>query len=251
MSNKNNNNSYNADTSLGDTFRQRRSAKQKEIDQPQAQRSVSHPSTAARPPSILEIQAEEERLAHQARGRLEQDRAQYNSSSGGPAGRDDFSRRGERRGREEAFSSRRRGENDLSHLPLEQGCICSLKDAFGFIYCADRQEELFFHFSEVQNCHAADLALDDELEFRVGNDRNSDKLRAFQVNRLERGSIVWEVEDNPGVRYQGWWRGLSGRIDKALYSKRGDSDVGKPPRRASWGERNFSDRWSCNTFFTQ
>lgn len=188
---------------MGDTFRQRRSAKQKGIDQPQAQRIVSHTSTTARPPSILEIQAEEERLLLQARGRLEQDRAPYHSSSGGTAGRDDFPRRVERRGREDAFSSRRRGENDRSHLPLEQGCVCSLKDAFGFIYCADRQEELFFHFSEVQNCHAADLALDDELEFRVGNDRNSDKLRAFQVNRLERGSIVWEVEDNPGVRYQG------------------------------------------------
>jgi cold shock CspA family protein len=85
---------------------------------------------------------------------------------------------------------------------LEQGVICSLKEAFGFIHCADRPEEIFFHYSELVGCRSDELNMDDEVEFRVQS-RNEDKLAALQVRVLEKGSIVWETEDEPGLRRKG------------------------------------------------
>jgi len=67
-------------------------------------------------------------------------------------------------------------------LPLEQGVVCSLKESFGFIHCADRPEEIFFHYLQLQGMHAADLHMDDEVEFRVGTSaKDADKLATFQV----------------------------------------------------------------------
>ena len=131
---------------------------------------------------------------------------------------------GKRRGND----SRRGRGPDRSNLPLEHGCICSLKDKFGFIYCANRPTELFFHFSEVTNVNPADLQVDDEVEFRVGISRDSsDKLAAFEVYRFATGTIVWEYEESPGERFQGL-------VDRPLMrppgnnrrnSDRDDSDV--------------------------
>eukprot|EP00555_Chaetoceros_dichaeta_P003406 CAMPEP_0198250454 /NCGR_PEP_ID=MMETSP1447-20131203/1645_1 /TAXON_ID=420782 /ORGANISM="Chaetoceros dichaeta, Strain CCMP1751" /LENGTH=179 /DNA_ID=CAMNT_0043935295 /DNA_START=1 /DNA_END=536 /DNA_ORIENTATION=+ len=56
---------------------------------------------------------------------------------------------------------------NLNDMPLEQGRIHTLLDNFGFIYCADRPVELFFHYSEFAgNSH--DLNVGDEVEFYVG-----------------------------------------------------------------------------------
>jgi cold shock CspA family protein len=115
----------------------------------------------------------------------------------------------------------RRGKPDRSHMPLEQGVICSLRDAFGFIHCADREEEIFFHYSEVAGgTHPDDLQMDMEVEFRVGasSSRGSepDKLAAYEVCTLEPGSIVWELEDEPGKLC----RGL---VEKAFRQDRGGS----------------------------
>ncbi|GKY93457.1 hypothetical protein MPSEU_000313200 [Mayamaea pseudoterrestris] len=89
---------------------------------------------------------------------------------------------------------------DHSQLPLEQGVICSLKESFGFIYCADRPEEVFFHYSE--SLQPVDsLQLDAEVEFRIGT--RNDKLNAYQVRILEPGSIAWETENEPGKLFRG------------------------------------------------
>jgi cold shock CspA family protein len=104
---------------------------------------------------------------------------------------------------------------------LEQGVICSLRESFGFIHCADREEEIFFHYSEVTGgTHPDDLQMDMEVEFRVGasSSRGSepDKLAAYEVCTLEPGSIVWEIEDEPGKLC----RGL---VEKAFRLDRGGS----------------------------
>lgn len=89
-------------------------------------------------------------------------------------------------------------------MPVEQGIICSLKDAFGFIHCAERPEEIFFHYSEVKNCHPDDLQIDTEVEFRVGHsERDPTKLAAYAIQTLEAGTVVWETEEEPEKFYQG------------------------------------------------
>lgn len=104
------------------------------------------------------------------------------------------------------------GSNNLdpSRLPLEQGVVCTLKESFGFIHCADRPEEIFFHYSQVEN--NVQLQRDDPVEFRVnsqpssgggGSDSgNSNKVSALQVRKLDT-PIAWETEDEPGKRFRG------------------------------------------------
>ena len=107
-------------------------------------------------------------------------------------------------------------------LPLEQGVICSLKESFGFIHCADRPDELFFHYSQLMssstgnnsnnnNISSEDLEMDMEVEFRVGTSFNNnsnnnntkkkkdDKLAAFCVRPLPPGTIVWETVEQEHV----------------------------------------------------
>jgi cold shock CspA family protein len=130
-------------------------------------------------------------------------------------------------------SSRRSSSNrgsrrpsNLQSLPMEQGIICTLKESFGFIHCAERPEELFFHYSEVSNCHPDELQIDTEVEFKVGTAASSSgsssslgedkpKLACFQVNALQPGTVVWETEDEEGKIYRGivekQARGDSGR----------------------------------------
>jgi cold shock CspA family protein len=107
-------------------------------------------------------------------------------------------------------SSSRRGSyhsrrpSNLASLPIEQGIICCLKESFGFIHCAERPDEIFFHYSEVSNCHPDELQIDTEVEFRVGTSASdTDKLAAFQVNALPSGTVVWETEDEVGRVFQG------------------------------------------------
>ena len=57
--------------------------------------------------------------------------------------------------------------SEIGRLPLERGRVCTLLERFGFIYCADRPCELFFHYSEVRG-RCDDLKAGTEVEFRVG-----------------------------------------------------------------------------------
>jgi cold shock CspA family protein len=114
-----------------------------------------------------------------------------------------------------------RGRVNTSNFPVEEGIICSLKESFGFIHCADRPLEIFFHYSEVASCHPDDLQIDTEVEFRVGSTTSDEtKLAAYQVNTLPTGTIVWETEEEPEKLYQGL-------VERNIYSdSRGNSNNG-------------------------
>jgi len=134
---------------------------------------------------------------------------------------------GQRRGGGSGGGGRRGGRQpaNIKSLPFEQGIICSLKESFGFIHCAERPEEIFFHYSEVTNCHPDDLKIDTEVEFKVGGTSGSDnkKLAAFSVNRVETGTVVWEMEEREGHFYEGL-------VEKPCVSSRGshgDHDGGR------------------------
>lgn len=151
-------------------------------------------------PSLLDIQAEQQQQQQQEPvrgtrgGRADGNGNRYNS--GGPS--QYRSERGNRR-------TTHRGP-DHSRLPLEQGVICSLRDNFGFIRCAERPEEIFFHYSALHDAtaHPDDLQIDTEVQFRVGSSaRDADKLAALDVCVLEPGTVVWETEDTPGQRFTG------------------------------------------------
>ena len=94
-----------------------------------------------------------------------------------------------------------RAQQILSY-PLEQGSVRNLKDNFGFIQCVEREEELFFHYSEVIE-GAAGLSPDQEVEFRVGPDPRSGRVAAFQIKTLAPGTIEWETVEYDGVRQTG------------------------------------------------
>mmetsp|Transcript_17532 Transcript_17532/g.25698 ORF Transcript_17532/g.25698 Transcript_17532/m.25698 type:complete len:1304 (+) Transcript_17532:117-4028(+) len=111
---------------------------------------------------------------------------------------------------------------NLHSMPCEEGRIHTLLDNFGFIYCANRPSDIFFHYSELKgpgNMHSDDLKIGDEVKFHVGasktNGRGSsssgrgrgedpEQLSAYHVAVLEPGTVKWEVEDEPvGVRKRG------------------------------------------------
>ena len=81
-----------------------------------------------------------------------------------------------------------------SSLPWEEGIVCSLKESFGFIYCADRPEELFFHYSQLNRTEAADLTLQQPVRFQVGpsSNKSSQKLAAHNVSPCPTDTLVWE-----------------------------------------------------------
>lgn len=117
--------------------------------------------------------------------------------------------------------------SNIQNLPVEHGIIHSLLDKFGFILCADRDRELFFHYSEYNNTnksgggsggnisHSDELNIGDEVEFRVGvappprgggdgGEEGNEKMSAYDVRRLPPGTIYWETEDEPkGKRRMG------------------------------------------------
>lgn len=48
----------------------------------------------------------------------------------------------------------------------EQGVVASIKDAFGFLKCADRDLSVYFHFHEILDADH-DIQVNDEVEFTV------------------------------------------------------------------------------------
>mmetsp|Transcript_4412 Transcript_4412/g.10674 ORF Transcript_4412/g.10674 Transcript_4412/m.10674 type:complete len:1332 (-) Transcript_4412:111-4106(-) len=121
-----------------------------------------------------------------------------------------------RRGNSRRGGNNSRQPSNLTSLPYEQGIICCLKESFGFIHCAERPDEIFFHYSEVINCHPDDLQIDTEVEFKVGASSgggnssssgsisdDSKKLAAFSIKTLEKGTVVWETEEKEGHVYRG------------------------------------------------
>jgi len=123
-------------------------------------------------------------------------------------------------------------------LPKEQGRILSLLDNFGFIYCAQRPCDLFFHYSEYKGS-LNQLHIGDEVEFYIGpsqqkqqqqpNSMNSKsteiKISAFAVQKLESGTCIsWYLHVEPkGLRRQGI-------VQRSLFSR---SSNQHPPNKES------------------
>jgi len=72
----------------------------------------------------------------------------------------------------------------------EQGVICSVKDQFGFIKCAERDDEIFFHFSELPRESPIDVGI--EVEFSVATDTRNNKLSAVSLHELPKGTVKLE-----------------------------------------------------------
>ena len=111
---------------------------------------------------------------------------------------------------------------NTSNLPWEEGIVCALKESFGFIYCADRPEELFFHYSQVnksdfpnppiitstatmtkatttttiggtEDSPVNSLTLNQPVRFQVAPSKNdSQKMAALNVGKCPH-VIVWET----------------------------------------------------------
>jgi len=91
-------------------------------------------------------------------------------------------------------NSQRRGAPsylDISNQ-RELGIVCSLKDSYGFIKCADRDDDLFFHFTELSR---SEPAVGLEVEFNVATDSKNGKLSAIQLVVLSKGSVAFEDID--------------------------------------------------------
>lgn len=127
----------------------------------------------------------------------------------------------------------------------EQGVIHTLLDKFGFIHCADRPVELFFHHTSLTNHNHnnnngsrtlrwEELNIGDEVEFRVGRSHRrgeEDKPRAEHVRLLPPGTVVWETEDIVGKLYRGVVRTAPREGGRDRENKRGavryDDDRGE------------------------
>lgn len=72
----------------------------------------------------------------------------------------------------------------------EYGVICSVKDQFGFIKCAERDDEIFFHFSELPRESAIEVGL--EVEFSVATDTRNQKLSAVNLTEVPKGTVRLE-----------------------------------------------------------
>ncbi len=113
----------------------------------------------------------------------------------------------------------------------ETGTISSLKDGgFGFIRCADRYAQMFFHFSECLDVSRG-LTEGDEVEFTVATDVNQgSKLMATRIKFLPKGSVQFDaiihkdvtgrVEVEPG---SSGGSGSSNSSDKDITAAKGDS----------------------------
>eukprot|EP00731_Ephydatia_muelleri_P017162 Em0010g260a len=65
--------------------------------------------------------------------------------------------------------------------------------SFGFITCCERNESIFFHFSQCSGSEdPTDLKPGDEVEFEVGTDARTGKLIARRVVRLPSGTVSFE-----------------------------------------------------------
>eukprot|EP00523_Entomoneis_sp_CCMP467_P000050 CAMPEP_0168753930 /NCGR_PEP_ID=MMETSP0724-20121128/19225_1 /TAXON_ID=265536 /ORGANISM="Amphiprora sp., Strain CCMP467" /LENGTH=1221 /DNA_ID=CAMNT_0008802365 /DNA_START=395 /DNA_END=4060 /DNA_ORIENTATION=+ len=103
---------------------------------------------------------------------------------------------------------RGRGGGVDPNLPWEDGEVCSLKESFGFIYCADRADEVFFHYSQLSRSDFPsvdhDLQLRQEVTFQIGPSKNNSNLAAYNVRKCAQ-PIEWEFCEGheTGTRFQG------------------------------------------------
>ncbi|XP_005108011.1 cold shock domain-containing protein E1 [Aplysia californica] len=103
----------------------------------------------------------------------------------------------------------------------ETGLIAALKDGYGFIYCADRDARMFFHFSEFMDL-TYNPRLQDELEFTVDQDSSQPTRQvATRIKHLSKGSVSF-INVLPSV--------YIGTIDKepSTHKNQGKNKEGEP-----------------------
>ncbi|VVC94337.1 unnamed protein product [Leptidea sinapis] len=85
----------------------------------------------------------------------------------------------------------------------EHGVVWSLRDGFGFICCAERDQTIYFQFSEVLRL-GHELKVDDEVEFTVDPISSFSNLNtrqsAIRIKHLEPGTVQFETLVEKGVR---------------------------------------------------
>ncbi|KAJ0184096.1 hypothetical protein K1T71_000519 [Dendrolimus kikuchii] len=84
----------------------------------------------------------------------------------------------------------------------ERGKVCSLRDGFGFVRCADIDQVMFFLFTEVMRL-GQKLSVGDEVEFTVDpitfSNMNA-RQTATRIQHLAPGSVQFEVLVEQGAR---------------------------------------------------
>ncbi len=101
---------------------------------------------------------------------------------------------------------------------------------FGFIECDDGQDDVFMHFSVINNGGSEDMQVGGKVTFDVATDDRSGKTKAANVTLLDVGS-----GGGGGGGYGGGGGGYGGGKGKG--DKGGDKGKGK-------GKGKESDRWS-------
>lgn len=119
--------------------------------------------------------------------------------------------------------------NTMSSI-RETGIIDKLMPTFGFIICCERNESIFFHFSQYSG-NSSDLRPGDEIEFEVGTDSRTSKLIARRLVRLPAGTVSFESISEER---------LLGKVDcePRVVSTAGSGEGGGKGSRAS---KSFSD----------
>ncbi|XP_078475930.1 cold shock domain-containing protein E1 isoform X11 [Lampetra planeri] len=85
----------------------------------------------------------------------------------------------------------------------EVGVVAALRDGFGFIKCVEREQRMFFHYSEVMDDPQA-LRISDEVEFTVIPVRTGERAggqdamlpqrnHAVRIRRLPKGSVSFST----------------------------------------------------------
>jgi len=75
----------------------------------------------------------------------------------------------------------------------EQGIVQTLKEGFGFMKCVDRNDKMFFHFSECLDV-AKSLSVGDEVEFTVCPDpAQPPRLLATRIKHLQGGVVKFDI----------------------------------------------------------
>jgi len=82
-------------------------------------------------------------------------------------------------------------------LPREVGVISSVKNSFGFIKSTEREEEVYFHFSELdKTIDESSLQPGQELEFSVVKNSWFKKLLAIRIKPVAKGTVKFHVRRN-------------------------------------------------------
>jgi len=181
--------------------------------------SIEGGDRAARPPPIVEIQAEQQTsCTPTGKGKVKGGSGTNEASTSTPGEGKARTRQRNRRNSESRSNKKKSTPQQFSGTSTgtptgerEQGRVVTLLDGkYGFIVCASRPDEVFVHFSELQPSEKAwCVGCECEFELRPSthrrrNERNGEnKVAAFEVKLLEKGTVKWYLEVEGETRRKG------------------------------------------------